>query len=104
MQIQVNTADDQTRSTDLAQVSEVVSTALSRFAQQITRVEVHLKDVNAGKQGAFDKQCTIETRLAGREPVAVTAASEEIMLAVKDAAGKMKRKIESDLERLSERR
>jgi ribosome-associated translation inhibitor RaiA len=104
MQIQFNAADDEARGVDDQAVHEIVNAALDRFAAQITRVEVHVRDVNAAKQGAFDKQCTMEARLAGRAPVAVTASSEDLLLSVKEAAGKLKRKIESDLERLSERR
>jgi ribosome-associated translation inhibitor RaiA len=104
MQIQVNAADNESRGMDKEAIRDVVGAALDRFATQITRVEVHVRDVNAAKQGAFDKQCTMEARLAGRDPVAVTASSQDLMLSVREAAGKLKRKIESDLERLSERR
>jgi hypothetical protein len=44
-----------------------VTHALRRFASQITRVEVHVADVNAGKQGSADKRCMMEARPAGRQ-------------------------------------
>ncbi|NYS25186.1 hypothetical protein HUK65_09295 [Rhodobacteraceae bacterium 2376] len=53
MQIQVNT-DDNIKGDDalIAQVEADIREGLSRFADQITRVEVHLSDENAGKGGS----------------------------------------------------
>jgi ribosome-associated translation inhibitor RaiA len=104
MHIQVYAADSHTRGVDHDMVRDVVGGALDRFAPQITRVEVHVRDVNGPKQGAWDKECTIEARLAGRDPVAVTAAAENLLQAVNEAAEKLKRRIESDLGKLKQRR
>jgi hypothetical protein len=79
---------------------EVVQNALSHFDSQITRLEVHLSDVNAGKSGQDDKHCMIEARLEGRQPEAVTHAAATLDQAVKGAADKLKRSLESTLGRL----
>ena len=52
MHIQVNT-DDNIDGDDalIAQVEAEIRDGLSRFADQITRVEVHLSDENAAKGG-----------------------------------------------------
>ena len=103
MQIQINAADKQTRAVDEDFVRAEVESALTRFAERITRVEVHVRDVNGPKSGD-DKHCTMEARIGGREPVAVTAEAAELNDAISAAAGKLQRKIQNDLERLSERR
>ena len=51
-----------------AQAKAVVASALSRFSERITRVEVHLSDENANKSGQEDKRCMIEVRLEGVRP------------------------------------
>ncbi|MGI8631307.1 MAG: HPF/RaiA family ribosome-associated protein [Solirubrobacterales bacterium] len=70
-------------------------TALARFADQLTRVEVHLADENAGKGGGADKRCKIEARPAGQQPVAVTNHGAT----VDDAFSGALRKLGSLLER-----
>jgi hypothetical protein len=73
VQIQVNTDDNIAgRETLAARVQEDVRQGLSRFADQVTRIEVHLSDENAAKPGDSDKRCLMEARPAGQKPVAVT--------------------------------
>ncbi|KUO56008.1 MAG: ribosomal subunit interface protein [Alphaproteobacteria bacterium BRH_c36] len=79
---------------------EVVQHALNHFDSQVTRVEVHLSDVNAGKSGPDDKHCMIEARLEGRQPTAVNHTAATLEQAVKGAADKMKNSLESTLGRL----
>src|SRR5690606_39314065 len=43
---------------------------LSRFSSYITRIEVHLSDENANKEGRDDKRCVLEARLEGLQPIA----------------------------------
>jgi len=72
MQVQLNTARQITVDDELThQVEAVVESVLGRFADQITRVEVHLSDENSHK-GGDDKRCMLEARLAGLEPMAVS--------------------------------
>ena len=98
MQIQINAADPHVRNLDVELVKAEVHNALDRFTPQITRVEVHLKDTNGPKAGN-DKQCTIEARLAGLPPMAVTADAADIPTAVSSAAAKLERLIEHDLDK-----
>jgi len=73
VQIQVNTDDNIEGRDELArQIEAAVNATLSRFSDQITRVEIHLSDENAGKSGSADKRCLMEARLAGRQPIAVS--------------------------------
>ena len=103
MQIQINAADKQTRNADTEMIEREVHKALDRFAERITRVEVHVKDANANK-GGVDKQCTIEARVNGLDPMAVSAEAERLETAVSDAAGKLHRVLESELGKRSEKR
>lgn len=102
MQIQVNT--DANISGDEAltrSVEEILERVLGRFAEQITRLEVHLSDENsASKSGVIDKRCLLEARLAGREPTSVSDVALTIEQAATGAAHKMARLLDSELGKL----
>jgi hypothetical protein len=103
MQVQVNTDDNVTGRAELIQwVQSEVSTALSRFAAQITRVEVHLGDENAGKSGAADKRCRMEVRPAGMQPLVVTQQAATLGDACRGAIRKLKDVLDSRLGRLQD--
>lgn len=105
MHIQVNTDSNIEGSEELAiQIKGVVESALSRFSDRITRVEVHLSDENGDKSGQNDKRCMMEVRLEGRQPTAVTHHAASLSDAVDGAANKLKRSLESTLERLKHAR
>jgi len=76
-------------------VEAAVRHALVRFADRITRVEVHLSDENSHKHGADDKRCLIEARIAGRQPTAVTHHADDLTKAVAGAADKLKRALDT---------
>jgi ribosome-associated translation inhibitor RaiA len=101
MKIQVNTDRNIEGDERLAEFVEgVVADALSRFADQVTRVEVHLADVNADKPGDDDTRCMIEARLAGRRPTAVTHHAGNVREAVSGAADKIERALDRELGKL----
>jgi hypothetical protein len=67
MQIQVNTDNNVDGHAALVQRVEAdVSSALARYDGRLTRIEVHLGDVNAARPGETDKRCLIEARPARR--------------------------------------
>jgi ribosome-associated translation inhibitor RaiA len=101
MHIQVNTDNNiEGREEMAARVEAVVEDALSRFSDQITRVEVHLSDENSHKSGQNDKRCMMEARLENRRPTAVTHQAATLDQAISGAADKLKTVIESTLGRL----
>lgn len=103
MLVQFNTDSSIEGRDELArEVTDTVEGALDRFADRITRVEVHLSDVNHDK-GGVDKRCMLEARLSGRAPLAVESHATTVELAVSEAAEKLVRAIESDLGRLEGR-
>ena len=104
MKIQINTDDNIDGSDELTQQTQaVVESALERFAQQITRVEVHLSDENSSHKGGNDKRCVMEARMEGMQPVVVTDQAETIEEAVNGAAEKLEKLIDHELGRLSDR-
>ena len=105
MQIQVNTHDAAGDHEGLAgRVEAEVAAALGRFADRLTRVEIHLGDENAAKSGAADKRCMIEARPAGQQPVAVTHKAASLEEACAGAADKLANLLESRFGRLDDRK
>ncbi|MGY0556685.1 MULTISPECIES: HPF/RaiA family ribosome-associated protein [unclassified Lysobacter] len=102
MKIQLNT-DHNIQGDDAlaAHVEGVVTDALGRFSTQVTRVEVHLSDLNAAKGGSADKQCMMEARLEGRQPMAVTHQADTMRAAITGATGKLQRLLASSLGKLA---
>lgn len=102
MQIQLNTDANIDGHEALAtQVNSIVESALNRFSDHITRVEVQLSDENSQKKGGNDDmRCVMEARMEGRQPVAVTHHGATVDQAVDGAADKLHRMIESTLGRL----
>jgi hypothetical protein len=72
---------------------------ISRFSDHITRLEVHLADENGPKGGENDIRCTLEARLEGRQPMAVTHHAGTIPLAVQGAANSLVSMIDTALGR-----
>lgn len=99
MLIQVNT-DDNIDQADVSieQIEATVKSLLERFAEQVTRVEIHLSDENSDKKfGTADMRCLLAVRVEGLQPQAVTDSAATVEQAVDGAARKMKRSLESTL-------
>jgi len=103
MQVQIRT-DNHIEGTDArAQwASTTVKDALARFSGRITRVEVHLSDLNGGKKNTSESiQCTMEARLEGHQPLALKHHGANVNQAIEGALEKMTRLIDSTIERVS---
>ncbi|MEO7107874.1 MAG: HPF/RaiA family ribosome-associated protein [Rhodoferax sp.] len=100
MQIQVNTDHNiEGHAAMTTWATSEVHNAVNRFAEHITRIEVHLSDENGSKNGPRDMRCLIEARHEGRPPVAVTEHADNLHQAVTGAAHKLARLMESSLGR-----
>jgi len=97
MRIQINTHDTAGDDEFTGRVEATIAAGLDRFADQVTRVEVHLGDVNAGKGGEADKRCMIEARPTGHQPVAVTHQAPTIPLAIDGALEKARKVLDKAL-------
>ena len=105
MQIQINT--DHTiegREALSAHIRSVVEKTLGHLASHVTRVEVHVADENGAKTIGNDKRCTMEARLEGRPPAAVTHHAATVHDAVNGAADKLASLIDDTLGRLQHER
>ncbi|MEQ1694237.1 MAG: HPF/RaiA family ribosome-associated protein [Hyphomicrobiaceae bacterium] len=80
-------------------ISGIVAHALNRFSDRISGVEVHLKDLNGHKGGGSDKDCMMEAHLNGQQPTAVSDSAPTFEQAIKGAAAKLKRSVESSVGR-----
>ncbi len=98
MNIQINT-DKNIEGNERLQsfLEKKITSTLRRFESHITRIEVHLSDVNAGKEGPQDKRCLIEARLEGRDPLTASANSDTVENAVNNAIDKIKQVLDTEL-------
>jgi hypothetical protein len=106
MELQFNT-DNQIDgdATMEARAREIVETTLSRFASRLTRLELHLADENSpSKGGSADIRCTLEARPEGLRPIAVTHHDADPDAAMRGAARKLSRALDSEFGKLDARR
>lgn len=105
MQIQVNTSNGIENKDTLERWADAeIKQHLARFAEDVTRVEVHLSDENHDKAGSGDKCCVMEARLAHHQPLAVTQHANTLDEAFRGASDKLKRMLDSTLGRLNNHR
>ena len=71
-----------------------IETGLERFADWVTRVEVHLTDENSrAKGGSDDIRCLMEARPANQQPVSIEVRSGSVEQAVYDAINTLERRL-----------
>jgi hypothetical protein len=86
------------------EVEALVESVVGRFADRVSRVQVHLGDENSSvKRGSNDKRCMMEARIDGAAPVAVTELAPTIEQALNGAADKLERSLDSRLGRERDR-
>ena len=94
MQIQINSDHHISASPELAaRIQAIVRDSLERYSDRITRVEVHLNDLNSVKGGSHDKRCLMEARVAGFGPIDVNHEAPSLDLAIDGAMEKLERAI-----------
>lgn len=77
-----------------ARIEQQVRHKLARFEDRLTRLEVHVTDVNGSKHGGDDKHCTIEARPRGGRPIGVTGKAADVDAAARMAASTMAERLE----------
>jgi hypothetical protein len=105
VRIQVNS--DKNIGTDVRMIAFVegeVNRFMKRFARRLTRVEVHLSDVNSHKFGTQDKRCRVEVRPAGHRPLTASNAAGNVEQSVVGALTKMRNSLETVFGRIQSRR
>lgn len=105
MQIQVNVDKHvANRESLIPRVESAVAEGLVRFAEKLTRVEVHLRDESAGRSTGSDQRCMLEARPAGQDPVAVVNLAVSMDEAVSGAVAKLRSVLTSEFGRIHDRR
>jgi hypothetical protein len=83
------------------QAETTVRDALGHLGEHLTRVEIHLTDLNSrAKGGPADVRCLLEARPTDHQPLAVSHEAGSADQATKGAADKLKRSLESLFGRL----
>ena len=101
MQIQINSDHHISASPEVAgRIQSLVRDTLERYSDRITRVEVHLNDLNSVKGGGSDKRCLMEARMAGVGPIDAGHEAPTLELAIDGAMEKLERAIEHKLGRI----
>ena len=104
MQIQINPGQGVAVSEALdSHISERLERLGRRFGDRLTRIEVHLVDVN-GPKGGVNKQVKMEARPRGLEPLLAEAMAESAYDAVSGAAARLEKVIASRFGKQENRR
>ncbi len=72
---------------------------LSRFRDNLSRLDIHLSDENGAKQGPIDKRCLLEAHRSGHPAVVVSHEAATLEEAWTGAAKKLLHVLESNLGR-----
>lgn len=100
MQIQLNTDNHVQGTESLANwVEAELKGKLARFADHLTRVEVHLSDNDGSRSSDKDKRCMLEARPGGRPSVAVSHEAGKVADAFHGATDKLIRALDTALGR-----
>ena len=104
MQFQLNTDSSIQGDDRLAEIAETIVTgALGHLTGRLTRVEVHIADVNAAKGGSDDIRCTVEGRPEGMQPQTVTHNDADVEKALRGGAKKLRALLDSEFGKLGRR-
>ncbi len=97
MEITVHT-DNNIRGTEemTGRVEAEVASALSRFSDRLTRVDVHLSDQSAGRVTESDIRCLVEARPRRRTAVTVTDDAGSVDAAVTGALQRLDHLLTTD--------
>lgn len=103
MQLQINTARGTQHSDSLERfVKDSLGTVERRFGDMLTRVEVFLSDIN-GPKGGVNKQCKMEARPRGQDPVLAEGLAEDAYDAVSQTAKRLEKVLATRFGKLGRR-
>ena len=86
-------------------VESVAEAAVEHVKNQVTRVDVYLGDENGSAKSSDDEiRCSMEARIGGLKPFAVTHRAGNVDEAVRGAADKLQASIDSTIGKLSHKK
>jgi hypothetical protein len=86
-------------------VESDVRSSMERFGPQLTRVDVHLKDLNSDKKEiGDDKRCVVEARLGGLQPITVSHDAATVDQAVSGALETLERAMDRTIEKVGHKK
>lgn len=95
MQIQVNSDNHIQSSIRLEEwVRTTIESTLERYEEDLTRVEVYLRDENGDKPGPHDLSCRLEARPKGHQALSVLHKADTLEQAIDGAATKLDHALE----------
>jgi ribosome-associated translation inhibitor RaiA len=86
-----------------APLMSIIDDKLSNFSNHIQKVEVHLTDEDASKDGRHDKRCLLEAHVQGIPSIVVSDHAKTHEQAVSGAIEKMKTSLDTILGRIGDR-
>jgi hypothetical protein len=105
MQFQFNTDSHIQGDERLAAIAEdAVTQALGHLTARLSRIEVHLADVNGAKGGSDDIRCTIEARPEGMQPQTVTHNDADVDAALRGGGKKLRALLDSEFGKIDKKR
>ena len=66
-----------------------------RFAHRLTRIEVHIRDIDGDSNGPSGIEVTLEARPSGGQPIEAVGRGDEPVQAVNVALGKLVSRLDS---------
>jgi len=102
MQIQINAPHTQSPDQFFDLMQHETSETLAQHEGKLTRIEIHLKDLNAHK-GGLDKRCVMEARPRGLQPVVAEHDAEREQDAFRGALDKLNRVLQHRFGKLEQR-
>ncbi len=104
MQIQINPGDGVHHSDALEQhIKESLGVLEKRFGDRLTRLEIHMSDIN-GPKGGVNKEVRIEARPNGLAPVMASATEDDVYDAARTAISKLEKVLSTRFGKLDDRR
>lgn len=90
MQFVFNSDNQTSLGSEAAEKAEaLVAARLGRITDRLTRVEVHVSDLDGPRNGHDDKRCEIEIRPNGMRPITADDHASTVESAVSGAADKV---------------
>ena len=78
-----------------------IESSLERFADWVTRIEVHLTDENSAKKGGDDDiRCLMEARPASHQPISIETRAGSPEQSIQEATDMLERRLDAMMDKI----